>query len=153
MTMDFKIPTALVVEHEQLHGELLKLTSAPGKIGAAARRVGEVLHMHVVKEEEYAMAPLGLLATLAEGIVTPDMAAILPMTDHLKAELPAMLAEHGEIAGALRKLTAAAKKEKKPASARFADALRLHLEMEEQVLYPAALLVGEVVRTRLGRPG
>lgn len=95
--MDFKIPSAIVLEHERLHAELAKL----------------------------------------EGAVTPDMAAILPMTDHLKAELPAMLAEHGEIIDALRTLTAVAAKEK------CADALLAHLEMEEQVL-------GEIIRSRLG---
>lgn len=30
------------------------------------------------------------------------------------------------------------------------DVLRLHAETEEQVLYPAGILVGEAVRMRLG---
>ena len=31
------------------------------------------------------------------------------------------------------------------------EALRRHAETEEQVLYPAAILVGEYVRARLGK--
>jgi hypothetical protein len=73
------------------------------------------------------------------------------MTDKLRAELPQMLAEHKLVVGALRRLAAAAKQEKKPEAARFAEALRLHALSEEQILYPAALLVGECIRARMGK--
>jgi len=38
---------------------------------------------------------------------------------------------------------------KQPDAVRFAQKLRLHAEFEEQVLYPAAILVGEHVKARL----
>jgi len=134
------IPKALVAEHEALHAELVKLTLQRGKVGEAARTVATLLHPHFVKEEEFALPPLGLLAEIAEGRVKPEMRAVLPMTDRLRAELPQMLAEHKMVVGALRRLAAAA--------ARFAEALKLHALSEEQVLYPAALLVGECIRAR-----
>ena len=61
-----------------------------------------------------------------------------------------MLAEHRQVVDALEKLAAAARVEKRPDATRFAEKLRLHAETEEQVLYPAAILVGEQVRARLG---
>ena len=70
--------------------------------------------------------------------------------EKLRAELPRMLEEHKLVIGALRRLAAAAKQEKKPEAARFAEALKLHAETEEQILYPAALLVGDYIRLRLG---
>ena len=146
-----KIPQPLVEEHEELHAELVKLTRARGKVGEAARTVATLLHPHFVKEEEYALPPLGLLTALAEGGVTPEMGEVLAMTDKLRAELPQMLAEHKVVVRALRRLAVAAAREKKPAAARFAEALKLHALSEEQVLYPAAILVGEFIRTRLGR--
>jgi hypothetical protein len=73
------------------------------------------------------------------------------MTDRLKTDLPQMLAEHRAIVGALQNLIAAAKAEKKPESLRFAEQLQLHAQTEEQVLYPAAILVGEYVKLRLGK--
>ena len=146
-----KIPKALVAEHEVLHAELVKLTLRRGKVGEVARTVATLLHPHFVKEEEFALPPLGLLAEIAGGRVTPEMRDVLPLTDKLRAELPQMLAEHKMVVGALRRLAAAAKQEKKPEAARFAEALRLHALSEEQILYPAALLVGDCIRARMGR--
>ena len=119
----------------------------PIKMTDAAR----LLHPHFVKEEEYALPPLGLLVPLSEGKFEAGMAGVLKMTDRLKPELSTMLAEHKEIVGALAKLVDAAKAENKPAIAHFAEKLMLHAQTEEQVLYPAAILVGEIVRSKLAK--
>lgn len=148
--MELKIPDPLKIEHEELHAELVALTQSPGKVGEAARHVARLLHPHFVKEEEYALPPLGLLATIARHGVTPEMHAVLTMTERLKKDLPDMLAEHRQVVGALEKLAAESRVEKRPEAERFAQKLRLHAETEEQVLYPAAILVGEHVRARLG---
>src|SRR6516164_11378704 len=134
--MDFKIPEPLKVEHEELHAELVALTKSPGKVGEAARNVATLLHPHFVKEEEYALPPLGLLATIARQGVTPEMRPVLTMTEWLKKDLPEMLAEHQRVVGALEKLAAESRVEKCPDAERFAQKLREHAETEEHVLYP-----------------
>lgn len=149
--MDIKIPEPLKVEHEELHAELVALTKAPGKVGEAARNVAVLLHPHFVKEEEYALPPLGLLTPIAQRGVTPEMRAVLAMTEQLKKDLPQMLAEHQQVVGALKTLAEVGRVEGRPDAERFAEKLRLHAETEEQVLYPAAMLVGEQVLARLGR--
>lgn len=143
--MRFEIPKPLQAEHEQLHSSLVKATKERGAVGEAARDVARLLHPHFVREEQFALPPLALLSDLACGGVTPEMTQVLPMTRRLKAELPAMLAEHRQIVGALDKLRAAARAANLPEYERFADALALHAQTEEQVLYPAAVLVGEHV--------
>ena len=150
MTAEISIPASLRAEHEELHAELAALAKAAGKVGETARAVGVLLHPHFVKEEEYALPPLGLLATVAQGTVTPSMRPVLAMSDRLKRELPEMLGEHRAVVAALEKLAQAGKAEKRPDAERFAEKLRLHAETEEQVLYPAAILVGEYVKARLG---
>jgi hypothetical protein len=132
--MDIKIPEPLKIEHEELHAELVALTKAPGEVGEAARGVATLLHPHFVKEEEYALPPLGLLVAVAQARVTPDMREVLAMTERLQNDLPHMLAEHWQVVDALEKLAAAARVEKRPDAARFAEKLRLHAETEEQVL-------------------
>src|SRR5262245_37235598 len=149
-SVDFKIPDPLKAEHEELHAELVALTKSPGRVGEAARHVAALLHPHFVKEEEYALPPLGLLAAIARDGVTPDMRAVVTMTERLKKDLPEMLAEHRQVVGALEELAAEGRVEKRPDAERFAQKLRLHAETEERVLYPAAILVGEYVRARLG---
>jgi hypothetical protein len=147
--MRFAIPKPLQAEHAELHARLVKATKEPGAVGAAAREVARLLHPHFVAEEDFALPPLALLAALAGGAVTPDMAGVLPMTRRLKAELPKMLAEHKQIVGALEKLRAAAHAAGRAEYEDFAAALVLHAQTEEQVLYPAAILVGEYVERSL----
>lgn len=147
--MEFKIPQTLKAEHEELRADLIKAMKMPGTVGEAARTVATFLHQHFVHEEEYALPPLGLLPALAAGKVTPEMRQVLAMTDKLKAELPQMLAEHKAIVGALQKLVAVAKSEGKPEIARFAEKLILHARMEEEVMYPTTILIGEYVRSQL----
>lgn len=147
--MEFKIPEPLKMEHEKLHSDLVNAMKVPGKVGEAARTVATLLHPHFVKEEEYALPPLGLLPTLAQGQVTSEMREVLAMTDRLKAELPQMLAEHKAIVAALEKLAEAAKAEGKPEIAHFAEKLKLHARTEEEVLYPTSILIGEYVKGQL----
>ena len=149
--MRFDIPKPLQVEHEELHARLVTATKEPGAIGEAAREVARLLHPHFVREEEFALPPLALLERLARGDASDEMAAVLAMTRRLKAELPQMLAEHNGIVSALEKLRTAARAAGKPEHERFAEALVLHAQTEEQVLYPAAILAGERVAQLLDR--
>ena len=148
--MRFTVPTSIKEEHAELHAELATATKAGGRTGEAARTVAKLMHPHFVKEEEYALPPLGMLADLARGVVAPEMLEVLTLTDKLKVDLPNMLAEHQAIVGALKALESAATEEKHPESAEFARRLMHHATIEEQVMYPAALLVGEYLRLRLG---
>lgn len=154
--MHFEIPQPLRAEHAELHAELADAMRAGGRIREAAEEVGKRLHPHFIREEEIALPPLGLLAPLARGDVVPGMADVFALTDRLEAELPGMLAEHQQIMAALGDLVDAANAEKKPKYARFAEKLMSHARTEEEVLYPAALLVGRYLKLRLGgkaRPG
>lgn len=147
--MNLNIPSSLKAEHEELHEELVRATRAGGKTGDAARGVAKVLHPHFVKEEQLAMPPLGLLSELAAGRLPKDTAKIVAMTDKLKNELPAMLKEHEAVVVALDALAKAAQQENKPSALHFAEKLKLHAQTEEQVLYPAAILVGEYIKLKL----
>ena len=74
------------------------------------------------------------------------------MTDSLERELPQMLLEHRQIGAAIGTLREAAKADQAPDVERLADALALHARTEEEVLYPAAILVGQIIRTRYPDP-
>jgi hypothetical protein len=143
------IPEPLKAEHDELHAALVRATRAGGRTGEAARAVARLLHPHFEQEEAFALPPLGLLPALAAGDVRADMAEVLEMTRRLRERLPAMLDEHRAIVGALDTLREAARAEAKPEHATFADKLILHARTEEEVLYPAALLVGAFLTLRL----
>jgi hypothetical protein len=103
-----------------------------------------------VKEEEYALPPLGLLAMLADGKLPPDRDVVISMTERLRKDVGHMLHEHRTIVIELHKLMEAAKSENKPEYVLFAEKLKLHAQTEEEVLYPAAILIGEYLKLRRG---
>ena len=147
--MNFAIPESMKVEHDELHAALVRLTRAGGRTGEAAKAVAKVLHAHFVKENEYALPPLSLLVPLSQGKFDPAMADVLKLTDKLAADMPAMLSEHGDIVTALKALTEAATAENKSEGVQFASMLTAHAQMEEQVTYPTALLIGRYVKSKV----
>lgn len=149
-TTEIRIPESLRVEHKEIHDELVRATKLSGSVGAAARELAAVLHPHFVREEEIALPPLGLLAPLARGESPAEMRDVLQMTDALRAELPRMLEEHNAIRTATMRLGEVARAEHDEAVARLANQLLLHAQSEEELFYPAAVLVGDLVRARMG---
>lgn len=144
------IPASLRTEHHALHERLAEATRAGARTGTEARALEAVLMPHFLEEERIAMPPLGLLAPLARGDRPPHGPAIVELTDELRRKWPAMLSEHAQIADRLKALRAAAAAEKKLAVLSFADALGLHAKLEEDIYYPAALLVGDRLRGESG---
>jgi hemerythrin superfamily protein len=79
------------------------------------------------------------------------MSEALAMSDGLRKELPRMLEEHKQIRAATEKLRAVAREENASAHAEFAEELAAHADSEEEVLYPAAVLVGDIIRARMAK--
>ena len=150
MTNSIEIPESIRREHEAIHSALVEATRAPGPVGAAAKALADVLHPHFVREEEIALPPLALLRPLSAGETPPEttVSTVAEMTRALRAEMPRMLEEHARIRTAVADLRSAAEAAGAAAQVELADELALHARTEEEVLYPAALLVGDVLRAR-----
>lgn len=142
------IPASIRAEHEEIHATLVEATRAPGRIGVAAKAVADVLHPHFVREEQVALPPLGALALLARGDMPDNADALLAMSDSLKAELPKMLDEHKAIRAAVEELGRIARAAGAAKYVQLAEHLAQHALNEEEVLYPAAILVGDLIRAR-----
>ena len=145
-----QIPNSIRAEHHAIHAMLMEATKAPGQVGVAAKELAKVLHPHFEREEQIALPPLGLLASLANGdrLSQEVKSEVLMMTDSLRAELPRMLEEHKPIRAAVEKLRISASAERLTKYEQLAEQLTLHAQTEEEVLYPAAILVGDVIRMR-----
>lgn len=144
--MKFIIPETMEEEHRDLQDLLKAMVADGGEMGHAAQAVEHTLLPHLLKEEEYVLPPLGLLATLVERPAQPEMEEVLPLTDRLRTALPQMLEEHKRVNEALDRLTKVAWKEDTPQYLSFAAKLKRHIKHEEEVLYPAALLVGQYLK-------
>jgi len=147
--MKIAIPQSIRIEHEALRQALTAATREPGELGSTARRVARLLEPHARKEEAFALPPLGLVADIARGEFTPEMAEVLPYTCWLQDNLDNMLAEHRMLRAALAEFLEAARAGGHVEHASFAAQFIDHARLEEEVLYPAAILVGHYVRLRL----
>jgi hypothetical protein len=129
-TSQIRVPESMRVEHAEIHDGLVRATKAPGRVGAAARELAAILHPHFVREEEIALPPLGLL------------------TDALRGELPRMLEEHTAIRAATSRLGEVARAEGNAEVVHLTENLARHAQSEEELFYPAAVLIGDLVRAR-----
>jgi hypothetical protein len=147
--MKLKTPTPLESEHQALRAEINRAAKLEGRTGEATRLVARLIERHFAKEEEFALPPLGLLPALAQGPIEPGMEAAITMAARLHDELPNLLAEQRVIAAALEELMTAAESEGHTELVGLAEELMLHEEIEREVTYPTAILIGKYLQWRL----
>lgn len=147
------IPQSIREEHHEIRAGLDRAVLAGGRVGAAARELDRLLRPHFEREEQVALPPLGALRPLANREPAGELLGALAPSDTLARELPDMLGEHVAIRAAVERLKTAAERDGNPAVRGLADQLALHALTEEEVLYPAAVLVGDLLRERIRREG
>ena len=145
-----EMPLPVRAEHEMLHTTLIEASKTPGRVGQTARTLVSLLEPHFVREEQMAMPLLGLLAPLANGTAIPDAIATQAktMSDAIRKEMGSMLDDHRKISAAVAALREAAVAEGLDRFRQLAEDLTRHAQDEETVMYPAAALVGDVLRAR-----
>ena len=148
--MNIRVPAPISAEHHALQIDLDRASKSGGMTGAAAQEIVRLLHTHMAKEEEVALAPLALLKQLAQGELDASAEATRLLTDRFESEYPNLLKEHFAIVQALNRLADAADSEGLPEHMRLAEKLSAHINMEEEILYPAALLLARYLK--LARP-
>ena len=141
--MSLQIPASIQGDHDSLRTRMKRAMREDGKTGEFAREIMQVMDGHMMREEKFALKPLGLLKQIGRGETPRDLADALEMVRGLKREMPQMIDEHRQIAELLRVLASAAAAEGKHEYVALAEEQILHAHLEEDVLYPAAMLVGE----------
>lgn len=145
-----KVPDSLRLRHEAFIAEFTRATKEKGKVGDAAREIEKLAEVHFAKGKEV-FKPLSLLPQLAEGRVPPDHAESRKIVESLRKNLPQIRREHRDLIAGLKKLAEAAKDEGKADYVRFTERLILHIQEEEEVLYPTVLLIGDYVKRGLDK--
>jgi hemerythrin HHE cation binding domain-containing protein len=144
-----KDAAALRLDHDEIRAELARATMETGPIGEAAMRVARFCLPHFEHEEKTVFPALSLLHDLSLGEVRPEMAEVLPLISDFSARHKALNNQHQSIISALEALLLAANREKNREIADFAYNLRLHERIEDEVIYPTVMLIGNYLRERL----
>lgn len=151
--MKLEIPEPLRLREEAICSALRLARESGGETGDAAALLEAILLPHLAKEKTDVLQPLGLLAPLARGGFSPEMAEVLPQIDQLKNDLHGLRVEHAAILSAIKRLVAAAREEGKPKHARFAERLLFRAWLDEAVFHPLAILIGNYLRLCLTNKG
>jgi hypothetical protein len=139
-------PLALRLDHKSLREAVSRAMEDKEGVGDAARAIDVLLSSHLKHEEDLAFRPLGLLRGVAKDASSADIASATAMTVKIEKDLPLLLDEHRAILEASKRLGDVARREHKPQYLDLADRLWLHTRVAEEVLYPAAILLGEHLR-------
>ncbi len=141
-------PHALRMEDRHLRDELAQALAEPGAVGAAAHEIERILLPHLEHREQSVFRPLGLLNGLARDESGFDAPQAIALTGQIERELPQLVAEHRALYEAVKRLTDAANRERKPQYLDLSDRIWVHMRMEEEVLYPSVVLVGRYLKMR-----
>ncbi len=147
--MPLSPPPSLEMEHEEIWQLLVKVQHLSGKTGSIAEKLAKDLKTHIDKEESLALPLLGILRDLADGKLKNGVARRASLLGaEFEKEYPGMLHGHKELRKFLERLKRVGAEEGHLTAVRFAEALEAHSKQEEEVLYPAAIVAGQMASKR-----
>lgn len=130
-------------------GSLLKAADREDKTGKAVGELLKVLEPHFEKEETIAMPLLGVLPELVSGNKLHDLRQIADSQEPLLRDYEGMFQEHKSLMPLIDRAKDEATKENHEETVEILEALVHHARVEEDVLYPAALLAGTLAKVML----
>jgi len=137
-----KVPESLREEHEEFIDGLKSHSTGKDQTGAAVRQLLKLLEPHVEREDEFVLPLLGVLRGMAAGEPLENPGVVMKAYEKYARQYRNMFAEHSPIRQSIKKARRLAKEQKQEEVVEILDALAHHSRVEEEVLYPAALLVG-----------
>lgn len=141
-----KTPKSIKSGHENLCYELKIITKSGGIIAEKAKLLEKDMYPHFQKEEKYALPPLGLLLALSDGNWEIYSSEAIKMSEMLQLKLSELKGEHDQIMKTMQDLKVIADEQNNIDAKEFIKDLTLHVEIEDQVLYPATILIGNYLK-------
>ena len=141
-------PSTLLFEHDEARAGLIRARLEGGQIAKAAERVAQLCLPHFEYEEKNVFPALALLPYLARGTLRPEMMTVLPLISDFNAKYDELGADHQSILAAIVELLQVAHKQENREFAKLAFSLRAHEWIEDEVIYPAVVLVGKCLWSR-----
>lgn len=142
------IPSSIKKEHKSLLEQLHKITLFQDSTGHVALKLYDLIQHHFKEEEDYVLPPLGLLPSLASGKIPAQSKEVRLLTEKLKSQLTHINVEHQLIKAFTGELLLAAAKDQHPEIIEFESELSKHADTEEEVFFPAAILIGEYLNLK-----
>ena len=144
------VPLSLTEEHTTLLNMIHKISTRPDSSGRVAIKLYELLQHHFKEEENYVLPPLGLLPQLTKGELPADTEQVIALTEKLIDQMQHMDIEHQMVRAYLNELKTASEKDTEVL--KLEQELSKHAQMEEEILFPTSLLIGEHLKLLKKKP-
>jgi hemerythrin superfamily protein len=141
-------PDALLHSHDEARAELARANMEGGQIAEAAMQVARLCLPHFEYEEKTVFPILALLPHLSPENLRAEMMHVLPLISEFRAAHQALNNHHRSILGAVEALLQAAHNQENREFIDFAYNLRDHESIEDEVIYPAVILIGDYLREK-----
>lgn len=138
-------PVSILLGHRRLERELAGTLEAGGLVGLVAQNTAKALRVHFREEEELLFPLISYIAALPGGAAIPEHEEMQILTGRLEAAMPGLLEDHRTIRESFEDLADAVRGADGGRLADFTEMFSVHAFTEEQIHFPAALLVGETV--------
>ena len=140
------VPASVMKEHKMLLTQISELSLRQDSTGMIAMKLREIMEHHFKEEEDFVLPVLGILPSLADGKMPEHAEEIIGLTQKIKEQLPHLSAEHQMIRAHLEELRLAADREGHPGVKEFLEAIHEHAGIEEEILFPAAIVIGDFLK-------
>jgi hypothetical protein len=139
-------PRALAHVHDVLLDQLSYAVSLDSRTGEIARELDGVLKEHLRREDDTMNPVMSALVDMAGGHWPSDADRLGQRFQAAEGAYTRLLGDHAKIAALIGRLNEAAREDGEEEVVRLCDDLLVHLQLEEEVLYPAAVIAGRYLR-------
>jgi len=140
------VPDALLLGHDEARADFVRASKHGGRIAKAGERLAQLCLPHFEHEEGIVFPVLALLPDLERGTLRRRMMELMPLISDFRAMQDAMRGHHQEMASALEEFLQAAHREKSREFTDFAHNLRAHERIEDEVIFPRVILIGNYLQ-------
>jgi hypothetical protein len=143
------VPASIMREHKMLLSQIAELSLWKDSTGVIAGKIREIMEHHFKEEEDFVLPVLGILPSLAAGNMPDHAEKLIGLTQKIKEQLPHLSAEHQMIRAHLDELRLAAERDGHTGITEFLEAIHEHAGIEEEILFPAAIVIGDFLQLRM----
>jgi hypothetical protein len=145
------VPDALRRGHDDARAEFVRATMEGGRIAKAGKRLAHLCLPHFEHEEKGVFPVLALLPHLAQENLRPEMMDVMPLITAFRAKHHAINEHHQSILAAIEELQQIAHKQGNREIAEFTYNLRVHERIEDEVIYPTVILIGNYLQEKFAK--
>ena len=141
-----EVPSSIKKTHVYLLERIHEMTLYKDNSSLMAIKIEDLMLHHFKEEEDLILPLLGLLPTLANDKIPEQNKDIIFLSENIKTQLSHMSAEHQLIHAYIDELKQDATAENLPDILEFEKEVIHHATSEEEVFFPASILIGEYLK-------